>query len=432
LDLVPRTPSNHVDDPRSVGRRLREAREAAGVSQRRLAFPGCTSAYISRIEAGQRIPSLQLIHEFARRLRISPEWLATGVDGDPPTAELLDAEVALRLGELDEAREVFERRLLEDPDDPAALAGLGTLALRDSRLAEAVDFLERALAIRQHRFLDDVTAVENLARAYAATGALEASIALLDRALAAAEDVGALIEALRFRILLANALIDNGELRRAERMLADSITSAAELQDPLAQARVYWSQSRLHTLHRDPQLGARYARKAIDILERTENETYVAMAYQLLASAEIDSGSPEQALEHLAQGRATFGDRLTTYEEGKFVTEETRALLALGKRSEAARSARRLLELCDELEPQDRARAYLLVGDVLRDTGDLERALEQYEHADAILAEGGGLFGGEAATRLSEVLEELGRTDEALAVLRRAVSGTREHEPRRA
>ncbi|HEY6054431.1 MAG TPA: helix-turn-helix transcriptional regulator, partial [Gaiellaceae bacterium] len=74
---MPRSASTHVDDPKSVGRRLREAREAAGISQRKLAFPGCTSAYISRIEAGQRIPSLQLIHEFARRLRVSPEWLAT-------------------------------------------------------------------------------------------------------------------------------------------------------------------------------------------------------------------------------------------------------------------------------------------------------------------------------------------------------------------
>ena len=50
----PRTP--HYDDPVAVGRRLHAAREAAGISQRDLAFPGCSAAYISRIERGERVP----------------------------------------------------------------------------------------------------------------------------------------------------------------------------------------------------------------------------------------------------------------------------------------------------------------------------------------------------------------------------------------
>jgi tetratricopeptide (TPR) repeat protein len=429
--VVPRTASTHVDDPRSVGRRLREAREAAGVSQRKLAFPGCTSAYISRIEAGQRIPSLQLIHEFARRLRVSPEWLATGVEGDAPTAELLDAEVALRLGELDEARTVYEQRLRNDPTDPVALAGLGALSLREGEIDRAVELLEHALDERQgRRLLDDSSAVENLARAYAASGALEAAIALLDRAVAEAEDAGARIETLRFRVLLANALIDNGQPRRAERMLADSITLAGEVRDPIAEARVYWSQSRLHTWHKNPRLGARYARKAIEILERTENDSYIAMAYHLLALAEIEGGSPADALEQLERGRAYFGDALTPLDEAKFSIEETRALLALGEAREAALRAMGALAHAELLDPQDRGRAYALAADVFRLNGDAERALELYERAIEVLQEAGGPFVVEAATRYSELLEELGRTDEALAVLRSAVAGSREHEPR--
>lgn len=430
MRIVPRSASTHVDDPKSVGRRLREAREATGISQRKLAFPGCTSAYISRIEAGQRIPSLQLIHEFSRRLRVSPEWLATGVDGDAPAAELLDAEVALRLGELDEARAVYQQRLNSDPNDPAALRGLGTIALRDGDVEWAIELLEQALDQRQRRCLDDVSAVENLARAYAASGALEASIALLERALDEAEQAEALVEALRFRVLLANALIDNRQLSRAERILADSINTAAVLRDPLNEARVYWSQSRLHTLHKDPRLGARYARKAIEILERTENDAYIAMAYHLLAVAEIDAGEPLKAMEDLARGRAYFHDTLTPLEEGKFAAEETRALLELGRVSEAARRAFELLENVDALEPLDRGRAFVLVGNVFRADGDHERALEQYERAINALQEAGGLFLVEAATRYSELLEEVGRTDEALAVLRSAMSGSREHEPR--
>ena len=38
----PRIP--HYDDPVAVGLRLHQAREAAGLSQRELAFPGCSAA----------------------------------------------------------------------------------------------------------------------------------------------------------------------------------------------------------------------------------------------------------------------------------------------------------------------------------------------------------------------------------------------------
>src|SRR5262252_3593050 len=109
---MPRVPGTHVDDPKRVGRRLREARERAGLSQRDLAFPGCTNAYISRIESGNRIPSLQVIHEVARRL-----------------------------GELDEARARYEARLAEDERDPAALGGLGQIAFREGDLTRAIGLL---------------------------------------------------------------------------------------------------------------------------------------------------------------------------------------------------------------------------------------------------------------------------------------------------
>ena len=72
----PRTP--HYDDPRAVGRRLHAARASAGISQRDLAFPGCSAAYISRIERGERIPSLQVMRELARRIGISEAELAYG------------------------------------------------------------------------------------------------------------------------------------------------------------------------------------------------------------------------------------------------------------------------------------------------------------------------------------------------------------------
>src|SRR5438876_4373684 len=426
---MPRLPGSHIDDPKNLGRRLREAREHEGLSQRQLAFRGCTNAYISRLEAGHRIPSLQLIHEFARRLHVSPQWLATGVEERDDSASLLDAEVALRIGELEEAREIYRSRLAEGPRDAAALAGLGELAYRENRLTRAITLLEQALAARGHRHLEQPSSVETLARAYVQTGALDSAVALLERALEESEAANAPVETLRFRILLANALIDLGDRNGAERMLAESIKVAEDLRDPLGTARVFWSQSRFHILHNDPALGVRYARRAIDILERTENDSYVALAYQLLAYAEIEAGDPQGALEQIERGRKLFGDNLTERDDAKFALEETRALLALGRVKEAATMAAEALELIDTLDPQDRGRGYLLLGDVFLASGNKQRALGLFELALDSLERHGKPYAVEAARRLAELFEESGRPEEALAVLKRAVGSPRSGVP---
>jgi transcriptional regulator with XRE-family HTH domain len=79
----------HVDDPLAVGKRLFEARRAAGLSQRDLAFPGCSAAYISRIEQGERVPSLQVLREVASRCGVTEAYLAWGRKArlDPGVAE---------------------------------------------------------------------------------------------------------------------------------------------------------------------------------------------------------------------------------------------------------------------------------------------------------------------------------------------------------
>src|SRR6476619_2110216 len=143
--VMPRSLTTHIDSPRDVGLRLKAARERAGLSQRQLAFPGCTAAYISRLEAGARVPSLQMVNQLASRLDITGQWLATGVD--PTTAEpteLIEAEVALRLGEYEEADRHYRTRLTPgDPARSAALAGLGQIAFRAERIDEAIDLLEQ-------------------------------------------------------------------------------------------------------------------------------------------------------------------------------------------------------------------------------------------------------------------------------------------------
>jgi transcriptional regulator with XRE-family HTH domain len=105
---------SHVDDPAAVGRRLKDARVAAGLSQRQLSFPGCSAAYISRLEAGDRVPSLQLLRKLATRLGADEQYLATGVE----RIEQLSPE---------RVEEEVRRRLAGQPADDAASRPAGGL-----------------------------------------------------------------------------------------------------------------------------------------------------------------------------------------------------------------------------------------------------------------------------------------------------------------
>ncbi len=62
----------------AIGARLRARRASLGLSQRDLAERGVTYAYISRIEAGQRRPSVKALRKLAPKLEVTVEWLETG------------------------------------------------------------------------------------------------------------------------------------------------------------------------------------------------------------------------------------------------------------------------------------------------------------------------------------------------------------------
>src|SRR2546428_8489403 len=99
-ELVPGHPSD-PHDAESVGQRLKRLRLDRGLSQRELSSPGVSYAYISRIEAGARTPSVKALRMLAQKLRVSVEYLETGREigeGEARELKLGDAELEIRLG----------------------------------------------------------------------------------------------------------------------------------------------------------------------------------------------------------------------------------------------------------------------------------------------------------------------------------------------
>jgi transcriptional regulator with XRE-family HTH domain len=62
----------------SIGRRLKRLRVDRRLSQRELSSPGVSYAYISRIEAGARTPSVKALRQLAHKLGVTVEHLETG------------------------------------------------------------------------------------------------------------------------------------------------------------------------------------------------------------------------------------------------------------------------------------------------------------------------------------------------------------------
>jgi len=424
---MPRRPSTHIDDPGAVGRRLREERERAGLSQRQLAFDGCTAAYISRVEAGARIPSLQILRELARRIGTDADYLATGFHDGEVAARLAEAEAAARLGELDTASEIYEKVLADAPDareELSAVLGLAEVAWRRGDSRRVVELLE-PLSVRDARPDPgpDVTSfvADRLGRAYAHLGEPERALAAFERGLERARAQDDASAVLRLSTLLANGVLDAGNAGRAKELLAAAVELAEGSHDPLDVARVWWSEARLHIQEGRLDVASRYLRRTIGLLDATEHMSFAATAFQLLARIENDRGNHLDALGALDRGEPLARCEENRYHLALFEVERARALAGIGEGEQAGAVAHRAAALLEDAAPTAAGRAYGVVAAVFRQLGDSARAREVYELAAERLGPDDP-FHAEIHTALGELWEAEGNTAEALAAYKRAAA----------
>jgi transcriptional regulator with XRE-family HTH domain len=144
--------------PETIGKRLRRLRLERHLSQRDLSSPGVSYAYISRIEAEARTPSVKALRKLAEKLGVTVEYLETGVDQtlvDDLVAELFDRtglpvrttfvpHAALVRWQRDELRLSTTRENLTE----ALLAAVGQERERDRLRDEQARLAERERALR--------------------------------------------------------------------------------------------------------------------------------------------------------------------------------------------------------------------------------------------------------------------------------------------
>jgi len=359
------------------------------------------------------------------RLGVSEDYLATGTERHDENAVLIEAEISLRLDEREEAARLYGEALQQattSDEQARALAGLGQLAYREGKPREAIARLEEARSVGRVDLADHPGWADTLGRAYASVDQLDAAVSLFESSLRSAEERQDAVEAIRFAVLLANALIDKTDFDAAEQLLGRILELTADSNDPVVRARLYWSQSRLAAAQEDHHRAARYARHALDLLELTEHTYYTAQAHQLLAHIELDRQHPRDALDLLEKGLTMLADNGTPVDVALFKLEEARALIQLDRPEEAASLALEANGLLTDASPYDSGRGYSVVADVYLELGDTSKAIELYELAADRMSSHPSRYLMETYEKLAALLEGDGRKDEALGVLKKAVA----------
>jgi transcriptional regulator with XRE-family HTH domain len=418
-------------EPEPIGVRLRRLRLERGLSQRELAGPGVSYAYISRIEAGTRRPSVKALRMLARSLGVSPEYLETGSelrDVDERELRLADAELQLRIGgEPDAANEAFAvlfREANEAGDTTSAIRaeiGLGLVAAQTNRVAQAAEHLQSAVDAGVSP-LDRPDAFAVLARSYSLSGSHERAIELLEGCLDELDrnDPGNVATYVRFAGYLSAALTDQGNLGRAESVLREAL-GKSENGDSYSRVRLYWAAARLAEVDGHPMRALDYARRAVALLEATEDTHHLARAHLLCAWIMGLEGKSEDAVPHLEKAETLFGPSPDPVDLAQLRVEQAKVAVHKGDGATAVARALDAIDTLGDTYEAEQGSAWWALAEGQALQGNVSEADGAFSRAiDALDAGSRFREAAQSCRRWAKVLRDAGRDAEALDALERA------------
>ena len=333
-----------------LGRRMRRLRLARGMTQKELADPNYSYAYVSTIEAGRRTPSREAVEHFASRLGVSPEELLTGRPADLGARlelRLQEAIVAMSGGEMDESSQAFAsiakeaRRSGLHRIQAKAEGALGLWCERHSQPEEGLAHHQTAEDLLSGEPpVEWVDAIAGKARCLEALGDLRYAIFLLESLLDRLEreqlrDPDALS---RLHASLVFAYLEAGLLRKAAESGEELLALGPHLQDPVRVAQMHMNVARLFLEEGRIEDAQRSLRRADEVYRQRDLKTESAGAHLALGYVASRDGD-------LANARIELLDAVAIFEETANEPDLIRALneLARVERLEGAIGAARAL-----------------------------------------------------------------------------------------
>jgi transcriptional regulator with XRE-family HTH domain len=413
----------------TIGQRLKRLRLEQGLSQRELAAPGVSYAYISRIEAGTRQPSVKALRRLAAKLGVTADFLETGSQLGPKEhreLRLADLELAMRLDNPANVEEQLEALLAE-----SLAAGDSDSALR-ARVALAAAAIERAdwktsallleAALEGEAFAPaeryDIYAA--LGRSYAFSGRPQEAVDLYERCIAEIGDgADAALEA-RYATQLSYALTDLGDLARAEEVVGHALSRLDETHDPYMRVRLYWSMARLAHAEGRASVALTNVRKAIALLQATDDTLHLARAHILASGITLTRDDADTAEGHLDRAEQLLSVPAAAEDIVEITIQRARIAYLRDEGEATVTLARRALEFADA-NPVDEGRAFSALGDGLALVGEPAAADEAYRRAvDVLETQRQWRDATNTCRSWAKTLREQEREEQALDVLERA------------
>ena len=418
----------------TIGARLKRLRLQRGLSQRDLSSPGVSYAYISRIEAGARTPSVKALRKLAQKLKVSVEYLETGRDlreVDDRELRLADVELELRLNgdgpDIEQKLGQIRQEAAAAGDVASVLRAemdLGLLYAQRGNHLEAVERLERVVndnvAPPPHLRPDLYT---TLGQSYAALGAPDRAVRVFDECLervrADVPDDSAV--QIRYATFLSYALTDAREYERAAEVVRDALVRADDQSDPYTRVRLYWSLARLSAVEGRQAEALEYIRSAIALLKATDDNLTLARAYLLAAGVELRRRASESAKHDLELAERLLGAHPDDADVAMLRIGQSRLAALGGDGDDAVERARQGLALLGDFHGGEQGAAVHALASALALVGDDVGAHDSYRRAvDLLIVHGRKADAGEAALEWANFLRERGREEEAEPILRRA------------
>jgi tetratricopeptide (TPR) repeat protein len=387
-------------------------------------------AYISRIESGQRIPSVRAIRVLARRLGVTPEYLESGFDIAPGEAlelRLTDAELRLRLGDHSiEARHALQavlkeaQRTAQSEIEVRAQIGLGLASLAAGNQREAAQYLAVAVASPLVSPLTQTNVYVSLSKALRFLGRAEEAVVMLEEAL---DDPGCEMPAgvgvrLRLATYLSYALTDLGDFERARSVL-EELDADASL-DAHAQVTMHWSLARLAYMEGQQRAALNEIRRAIILLDHTEDSLELARAHLFAAEVHLWAYNVPEAERHLELAARLETLAADARDLGALHSGQALALARRGDFDGARPLIRRAHEALADA-PAEQGLLWLAQALIEAGCDEPDTATHSFERAvDALTASSMHREAAAVCREWSELLLAAGKSEEAASASRRA------------
>ncbi|MFF8672441.1 tetratricopeptide repeat protein [Streptomyces sp. NPDC015242] len=420
------------DDPGTIGRRVQRLRVARGLTQRQLAEPAYTPAYISTLESGRVRPSDDALRHLAGRLGVAFDELATGRSARLVTElrlRLTEAQRTLAVGETEAAAEQYAALLTEaeshglDAERSAALLGLGECALETGELVPGREYFERAEACLAGAPLPArVPALRGRAVAHYLAGELRYAVYLLETTLDELNR-GGLHDPDALLLLYASAIgpyMDMGAHARAAQAAELALALAPQSGDPALVARMHRSVAR--TLVAEGRLAEADASlaKAAELYRSLQIRTELANCHWMRGYVYAQDGQLERAEEELREALGMLTAKRAALYSSQVTVELADVLHKRGRSGEAAALLRDVLgHLSPERGAVHAAAAHRLLGIIAEDARRTEDAEEHYVRALSLLERAGAAGDlADLCRLLGDLLRRTGRVEAALDAYR--------------